>query len=175
MRASDADRDVVIRVLGQAYSEGRLDATEFDERSSGVQAARTLGELPGFLTDLIPSGEAVALPASTGIAPLVAADVEGEAVARWEKSRREAFSMWVFVTLVCWVIWSVTDLGGFPWPVFPTLGTSFPLFMTILQRKDMIASNRRKIVAKHEKAVAKASQQLPIEQQREDEPGGPTS
>jgi hypothetical protein len=171
MRASDADRDVVLRALGEAYAEGRLDATEFDERTSGVQAARTLGELPEFLTDLVPAVEASsALPLSTlsPAAPLTPERVESEAVARWEKTRREAFSMWVFVSLVCWVIYLATSLGNrdlyHPWPIYPMLGTSIPLLGTMLQRKDMIARNRRHIVAKHEKAVAKARKKAALEQ-----------
>jgi hypothetical protein len=166
MRASDADRDVVLRALGEAYAEGRIDATEFDERTSGVQAARTLGALPGFLTDLVPAVEASpALPLSAP-APLSPERVESEAVARWEKSRRDAFSMWVFVSFICWVIYLATTLPGFghPWPIYPMLGTSIPLLGTMLQRKDMIARNRRHIVAKHEKAVAKARKKAALEQ-----------
>jgi hypothetical protein len=173
MRASDADRDVVLRALGEAYAEGRIDATEFDERTSGVQAARALGELPGFLADLVPPVEASpALPLSAP-APLTPERVESEAVARWEKTRREAFSMWVFVSLVCWVIYLATSLGNgdlyHPWPIYPMLGTSIPLLGTMLQRKDMIARNRRHIVAKHEKAVAKARKKAALEQRTQRE------
>lgn len=168
IRAADADRDVVLRALGEAYAEGRIDATEFDERTSAVQAARTLGELPAFLTDLVPPSRAAAhapLPYSS-IPPLSQERVEAEAVARWEKSRREAFTMWVVVSMICWVVWVATTPGGFPWPLFPMAGTAVPLIGTMLQRKDMIESNRRKIIAKHEKAVAKEAKRRALEQQR---------
>ena len=169
MRASDADRDVVLRALGEAYAEGRIDAAEFDERTSAVQAARTLGELPEFLTDLVPAVHAtpgLALSTLSTLPPLTPERVEAEAVARWEKTRREAFSMWVFVSLICWVIWFVTNNNGHPWPVYPMLGTSIPLLGTMLQKKDMIAQNRRRIVAKHEKAVAKAQKKAALEERR---------
>jgi hypothetical protein len=173
MRASDADRDVVLRALGEAYAEGRIDAAEFDERTSGVQAARTLGELPEFLTDLVPAVDAspgLALSTLSTLPPLTPERVEAEAVARWEKTRREAFSMWVFVSLVCWVIYLATSLGGdglyYPWPIFPMLGTSIPLLGTMLRKKDMIAQNQRRIVAKHEKAVAKAQKKAALEERR---------
>jgi hypothetical protein len=173
MRASDADRDVVLRALGEAYAEGRIDAAEFDERTSGVQAARVLGELPEFLTDLVPAADAspsLALPALSTPPPLTPERVEAEAVARWEKTRREAFSMWVFVSLICWVIYLATSLGSgglyHPWPIYPMLGTSIPLLGTMLQKKDMIAQNRRRIVAKHEKAVAKAQKKAALEERK---------
>lgn len=54
MRASDADRDIVLRTLADAYAEGRLDRSEYDERADAVTAAKTLGELPVVLDDLVP-------------------------------------------------------------------------------------------------------------------------
>ena len=166
MRASDADRDVVLRVLGQAYAEGRIDADEFDERTSGVQAARTLGELPAFLSDLVPMTEPTAPPVPVAMTQLSPQRVEAEAVARWEKSRREALTMWVFVSLVCWVIYLATSFPGHPWPIYPMVGTSLPLLVTQFQRADMIESNRRRIIARHEKAVAKAARKRALEERR---------
>lgn len=168
MRAADADRDVVLRALGDAYAEGRIDATEFDERTSAVQAARTLGELPAFLADLVPPSNVgpTSMAALTSIPPLTSERVQAEAVRRWEKSRREAFTMWVTVSMICWVVWLATNLGGFPWPLFPMAGTAVPLIGTMVQRKDMIESNRRKIIAKHEKALAKEAKRRALEQQK---------
>jgi hypothetical protein len=171
MRAADADRDVVLRALGEAYAEGRLDAAEFDERSSAVQKARTLGELPAFLADLVPPPNVAPHPptALSSMRPLTPERVEAEAVARWEKSRREAFTMWVFVSVVCWVIYLATSFPGHPWPVYPMVGTSLPVLGTLIQRKDMIASNRRKIIAKHQKALAKDAKRRALEQQRREQ------
>ena len=55
VRASDRDRDVILHALGDAYAEGRLTREEYDERSDQVAAARTLGELPLLLADLVPT------------------------------------------------------------------------------------------------------------------------
>lgn len=156
MRASDADRDVVLRALAQAYADGRLDPAEFDERTTGVQGVRTLGELPPYLADLVPAVDHVStVPA---VRPLSDQQVEAEAVQRWRGSRGEALQLWLFVSLICWTIWLLTSAGGHPWPVYPMLGTALPLVGTLLQRREMIESNRRRIVAKHEKAVARAEQ-----------------
>lgn len=172
MRAADADRDVVLRALGEAYAEGRLDAAEFDERSSAVQKARTLGELPAFLADLVPPPNIAPHP----VVPYSAAtpaprpeQVEAEAVAKWERSRREALTTWVTVSMICWVVWAATSFGGFPWPLFPMAGTAIPLIAVMIQRKDMIASNRRKIIAKHQKALAKDAKRRALEQQRREQ------
>ena len=53
IRASDADRDVVVDVLREAYTEGRLTADEFDG-SAAVMTARVNGEerSRGNLADL---------------------------------------------------------------------------------------------------------------------------
>jgi hypothetical protein len=52
LRASDADRDHVAALLGQALSEGRLNAEEHAERIEQVYAAKTLGELRPLVADL---------------------------------------------------------------------------------------------------------------------------
>ncbi|RKS10831.1 cell wall-active antibiotic response 4TMS protein YvqF [Nocardiopsis sp. Huas11] len=55
LRASDSDRERVLKVLRDATADGRLDLDEFEERSALVQEARTLGELPGVTADLVPA------------------------------------------------------------------------------------------------------------------------
>src|SRR3984957_19930290 len=52
IRASDADREVVVDALREAYSEGRLTLDEFDERMSAAYASRTWGELRELTVDL---------------------------------------------------------------------------------------------------------------------------
>ncbi|NKZ06349.1 DUF1707 domain-containing protein [Actinomadura latina] len=54
LRASDADRERVAAVLGEAYADGRLTVEEHSERTSRAYAARTLGELTGLTGDLSP-------------------------------------------------------------------------------------------------------------------------
>ena len=45
MRASDRDRAVIESVLADAFAEGRLTRSEYDERSDAALSSRTLGEL----------------------------------------------------------------------------------------------------------------------------------
>ncbi len=55
LRASNTDRERVLRVLRDATADGRLDLEEFEERSSLVHEARVLGDLPGVTADLLPA------------------------------------------------------------------------------------------------------------------------
>jgi hypothetical protein len=54
LRASDADRERVVALLGEALADGRLTHVEHSDRIGLAYEARTLGELTGLTTDLIP-------------------------------------------------------------------------------------------------------------------------
>jgi hypothetical protein len=62
---ADADRERVVARLNTAVGEGRLTLTEFEDRISGVLAARTFGEIEPYVADL-PGLRTAALPASVG-------------------------------------------------------------------------------------------------------------
>src|SRR6516165_1474477 len=51
LRASDADRDRVLALLGEAMSDGRLSQEEHAERVQRAFSARTLGELAELTAD----------------------------------------------------------------------------------------------------------------------------
>ncbi|HUD38541.1 MAG TPA: DUF1707 domain-containing protein [Streptosporangiaceae bacterium] len=62
LRASDADRDLVVTLLGEAAADGRLTLDEHAERSERALTARTLGELTVLTSDLtLPSGQPIQL------------------------------------------------------------------------------------------------------------------
>ncbi|HEY6688789.1 MAG TPA: DUF1707 domain-containing protein [Propionibacteriaceae bacterium] len=52
LRASDDDRDAVLRALERHTAEGRLSLDEFDQRSTAALAAVTLDELAALTSDL---------------------------------------------------------------------------------------------------------------------------
>jgi hypothetical protein len=156
MRASDADRDIVLTALGEAYAEGRLDREEHDERAEAVTRAKTLGELPPVLDDLVPS---------TAVVPFGGAldtrSIQEQAVAKWERGRREAVMGFLIPTVICWAVWMAVG-GGFPWPVFPMIATMIPFIRAIVQKKDIIESNVRGIVRKQERELRRQQRkQLP--------------
>ena len=69
IRAADSDRESVAEILREAYTDGRLDLEEFDERTTAVYAARTWGQLRELTRDL-PAGVGLGtrdLPAGVGL------------------------------------------------------------------------------------------------------------
>ena len=52
LRASDDDREDVVRQLERGLTSGRLTVDEFDERVRAAYAARTMGELAELTRDL---------------------------------------------------------------------------------------------------------------------------
>lgn len=72
LRVTDAQRDRAVDYLQGAYAEGRLSATEFDERVGVALAARTRGELNAAFTGLVQIGPtSMALAAHPVYQPLV--------------------------------------------------------------------------------------------------------
>jgi DUF1707 SHOCT-like domain len=160
LRASDADRDVVHRVLGGAYADGRITREEFDERSEAVMGARTLGELPVLIRDLVPvSG----LPVPRSVPALDVASIQARAEVAYRRDVREAAWGFVSASIICWVIWGVTSAGAFPWPVFVMLGTGLHLLRLLVMRADQVEEQRTRLERKERKALER--------QQRGLEPG----
>lgn len=58
LRASDADRDRIAQILGDALAEGRLTSDEHSERLDSLYAFKTVGELEGLVRDLPAPGGA---------------------------------------------------------------------------------------------------------------------
>lgn len=52
IRASDSDREVVVSALREAYTAGRLDLDEFDQRMTDAYASKTWGDLRLLTADL---------------------------------------------------------------------------------------------------------------------------
>jgi hypothetical protein len=52
IRASDVDRDAVVATLRDAYTAGRLNLDEFDERMAAAYASKTWGDLRQLTIDL---------------------------------------------------------------------------------------------------------------------------
>jgi hypothetical protein len=52
IRASDHDRESTVEVLREAYTAGRLDLDEFDERTTSAYSSKTWGDLRARTDDL---------------------------------------------------------------------------------------------------------------------------
>jgi hypothetical protein len=65
IRVSDAERDAVVRTLGEHASVGRLTLEELEERSGRALTAKTRGDLAVLTSDLPAPGDVTAGPTSS--------------------------------------------------------------------------------------------------------------
>lgn len=158
LRAGDRDRDVVLRVLGDGYADGRLTKEEYDERADLTAATKTLGELTPLISDLVPHTPTPVTAAGRTLA--TTDELHQRAVQRWEAQRRQALTGFLIPTIICWVIWVLTGLGGeggfspyFAWPLFVMLGTGANLARVLMHRQDIVTEEQRRLEKKQRKAL----------------------
>lgn len=112
LRAGDDDRDATIKVLREAFAEGRLTDTEFDERLSRAHTAQTFGDLDQLTADL-PVGE---VEVASPVPPSEVADT------KLRRDMRSAWASWLGVGALMNVIWFATWMGNGPapyyWPIW---------------------------------------------------------
>lgn len=142
LRASDRDRDVVLRVLGEAFADGRLDRTEYDERADAVARAKTMGELPPVMADLVPAAP---------IAP--ASELREQAVEEYRRARRNALSSVLGTLVVTTLIWWAVFGGGFYWPVFFLIGTGGNALRLLTRRDEWVDDKVRELEKKQRKEI----------------------
>jgi hypothetical protein len=153
LRASDRDRELVNRVLTEGYAQGRLDREELDARAATLAAARTLGELPPLVTDLVP----VTSSGGQGTRALAPEVLHERAVASWTRSRRDAIWTVLSASTICWVVWFAIGFdadrfdAGFPWPLFVTAWTLLNVARIQYRRQDLIADELRSLERKQER------------------------
>lgn len=106
MRAADTDREAVVQKLAQAYSEGRLDYAEMDERTAAVWAAKTYGELAKITADL---------PATVSTQPAITPVPERP---RMPLTWRILLPAIVLINLIAWIVGELAGSGhdgsGYP-------------------------------------------------------------
>ncbi|MEU3725880.1 DUF1707 domain-containing protein [Streptomyces sp. NPDC031705] len=112
LRASDADRDRIARILADALAEGRLTSEEHSERLDTLYAVKTVGELDQLVRDLpapaaaprpaapAPAGAAVPPPAAGPVETVVAVCSSSARTGRWRPgARTRAVSVMGDITL----------------------------------------------------------------------------
>jgi uncharacterized protein DUF1707 len=130
IRASDGERDVVLQRVQEAFAEGRLDDTEFDERMRAALTARTHADLDVLLTDL------PAATAPAGTAPAIAGRGPGRFAIALKSSVRRAGRWRVperYTTVVYkgggWLDLRAAELSG---PVTTLVAVAYKSRVTIL-------------------------------------------
>jgi hypothetical protein len=149
LRASDRDRDVVLRVLGEAYADGRLDRQEYDDRAAAVSAAKTLGELRPIMADLVPS---TAARPGQDLALASPEDLRALAVEEYGRVRRNAISGVVVPAAILTGIWAISGFG-FYWPVFVIFFCVANVLRVFTNRTDIIAEQVKKLERKQRRAI----------------------
>jgi hypothetical protein len=148
LRASDRDRELVTSLLAECYADGRLDRQEYDERLELVGRAKTLGELPPAVVDLVPQ-----TVARRDDLTFSSDEMNQRAVRAYEASRREALSSLLVLTVVLSAIWYVVSGDGFYWPVFVLLVAGANLMRLLVHKQDMIEKERRRLEARRRKSI----------------------
>jgi fatty acid desaturase len=101
LRASDAERELVVEELRAHAGDGRLDLEELEERTSAALAAKTVADLRAVKADLPPR--------------------RSRRPARASEDFRSHLRVFVAVQLLLVAIWALTGMGYF-WPIWPFLG-----------------------------------------------------
>jgi hypothetical protein len=149
LRASDRDRAVVLGVLTDGFAEGRITRQEYDERAGAATTAKTLGQLPELILDLVPL---TVRPSQE--------DLQALAVQHWEATLRHAVTWMLVPSLVCWAIWLASGWGqgegfepGFAWPVLVTLWTGLRLVRVATHKEQMVLEERRRLEKRRRKEL----------------------
>jgi hypothetical protein len=124
LRASDTDRERFVEALRQHHVDGRLTADELAERTGRAYAARTFGDLDALAADLPPlqppSPTPPGHPPAAGPPPQLRPPGRKRAEAKANLVRTVLWFGLLSVVLI--VIWAMTNVGGYFWPVWPMLG-----------------------------------------------------
>lgn len=147
LRASDEDRERITGVLTSAFADGRLERHELDERMEAAAAARTLGELPPLVADLVPlrSPPARTTRSLAGVPP---EQLHRWAVERWADQRRSAVFFLLGSSVVLWGIWLALGGDGFPWPAVVTALSLLNVARVLASREQMVRDEVRRLEKK---------------------------
>ncbi|HET8662763.1 MAG TPA: DUF1707 domain-containing protein [Nocardioides sp.] len=147
MRASDRDRAVVHDVLAEAYSEGRIDRDELDERTTQVDAAKTYADLVPPLQDLTVDA------ATPAVSVVRRPDLQRQAEGYYVEKRSEALMGFLIPNLICWAIWFMTGHDAFIWPVFVLIPTAGNLVRVLASKQSIIDGRVEKLERRQAKAL----------------------
>ena len=126
LRLSDNERLTAMSSLASHFTEGRLDAEEFDDRSLAITRAKTRGELLPLFSDL-PGQLAQALTENHGV---VEKRSEEQELAQLKKSGKQVDNLTGIIftlTLVTFLVLTFVFSVSWAWMVWLTLFVTLPL------------------------------------------------
>ena len=137
LRAGNVDRERVVAQLNTAFSEGRLDVAELDERVAAAYAAKTMGELAP-LTAYLPVGRS---PARRPAAAPVPATPDRE-IERGASRAAVGGAFGLFLVNV--LIWAAVSLGTREWIYFWPIWTAIPFVFAVMGLASQSRRDRRR-------------------------------
>ena len=119
LRASDADREAVVRRLQDAHAEGRITLEELSERLDRAAAARTMGDLEQLTRDIPRAAGPVAAAPASAAQP---SHTEPAAATGVDRTTRQVWIAYLSACVVTTLIWLVISLASghltYFWPVW---------------------------------------------------------
>jgi len=141
IRASDADREVVVATLREAYTAGRLNLDEFDERTTAAYESKTWGDLRKLTADL-PSQPILGsdVPGRAFQSSVVSPDASlpshpSRATLPTPSSRRRATPIPFLIPLVVWIILAMHNASGSGAAVVVALLVGTVILMSAVRRR----------------------------------------
>jgi hypothetical protein len=116
VRIGTSEREEAIRALAEHLTEGRLEITEYDQRSALVAAAKTRGELAAIFDDLPDPNPVRSRP----VPPPIAVEPDHPLIQK-EKRSRTTVVVVAFVLFALGAIVTVTAILGDWWALVPAL------------------------------------------------------
>lgn len=148
LRISDADRELVSKLLKVAIDEGRLTLAEYDERLRQAYEAKTVEEIAPIISDLprvAEGGVEVVRPRLVSVDP----DELLSGTPQWIKWLWVSWMIPVSITTLVWILTLLTGAGTwYPWPLWVAgpLGAVY-LSLTVgerVTRADRLAADARR-------------------------------
>lgn len=124
LRASDAEREAALRILGEHFADGRLERAEFDERADAALASRTQDQLRRLFADL--PGPMPVPPSVPGQTRATAGTAGTSGTARWQS--RPPAAPWAAPLVLVPVLLTFSILAALHGaPPFPLIALAFIL------------------------------------------------
>lgn len=153
LRASDQDRERITAELASAFADGRLTRDELDERTDAVASARTLGDLPPLVADLVPLRTPPTRPAwpslpggsARSLVPLSPQELHERAEQEWRERRRAAVFSFLSTTVVLTGVAVFLDL---PWLMIFSALTFLNVVRVVTAREQFVRERVRSLERK---------------------------
>ncbi|WP_157930749.1 DUF1707 SHOCT-like domain-containing protein [Glycomyces xiaoerkulensis] len=123
LRISNADRDQAVALLQKALDEGRIDLSEFDERTKSAYEAKTKAELDLIFEDLPVDRSADLAVHTIDLTPAERARRERESRRRVRRGAPPILNPLIITACITVTIWGLSSLASWQfqyfWPAWP--------------------------------------------------------